>query len=330
MKQRNRFKLIQTTVRSFCYILNCLSINNSSRNSDYNFYFQKENLFERLFASFNNLYVHMYTQFSFQFNLKIKEVITINISFYRDWFKKNRRSQNSEIFDSNRASQKGENHGEKSLIDWLRNSIDPTDASSFYRPCSPHSPFPFSFFKGRRKKEKEGSSSSLFLHKYPTCVHESRAYTYTCMCIYIYARVHLHTVREGAQGGGNGGRQALLGEPYRRFLGERVEASLGFGSTTRTACRAGRGRGGKSWWNGQDREEGVDSKGDATIRRGASRRDASVPPLPATTIRRLCHPWKVPPFCFPLSPSSISPFPAIATVFLPPPFFSLLSFTFSL
>lgn len=87
MKQRNRFKLIETTVRSFCYILNCLSINNSSRNSDYNFYFQKENLFERLFASLNNLYVHMYTQFSFQFNLKIKEVITINISFYRDWFK---------------------------------------------------------------------------------------------------------------------------------------------------------------------------------------------------------------------------------------------------
>lgn len=70
MKQRNRFKLIQTTVRSFCYILNCLSINNSSRNSDYNFYFQKENLFERLFASLNNLYVHMYTQFSFQFKKK--------------------------------------------------------------------------------------------------------------------------------------------------------------------------------------------------------------------------------------------------------------------
>lgn len=163
MKQRNRFKLIQTTARSFCYILNCLSINNSSRNSDYNFYFQKENLFERLFASLNNLYVHMYTQFSFQFNLKIKEVITINISFYRDWFKKNRRSQNSEIFDSNRASQKGENHGEKSLIDWLRNSIDPTDASSFYRPCSPHSPFPFFLFQGSSKERERGRLFVTFL-----------------------------------------------------------------------------------------------------------------------------------------------------------------------
>lgn len=38
-------------------------------------------------------------------------------------------------------------------------------------------------------------------------------------------------VRTGIE---RGGRQALLGEPYRRFLGERVEASLGFGSTTRT------------------------------------------------------------------------------------------------
>lgn len=44
---------------------------------------------------------------------------------------------------------------------------------------------------------------------------------------------------KGVDWGNGGGRQALLGEPYRRFLGERVEASLGFGSTTRTACRAG-------------------------------------------------------------------------------------------
>ena len=42
------------------------------------------------------------------------------------------------------------------------------------------------------------------------------------------------------------GKEALLGEPYRRFLGERVEASLGFGSTTRTAWRVARGGVGKA------------------------------------------------------------------------------------
>lgn len=196
------------------------------------------------------------------------------------------------------------------------------------------SPFPLSLFPFsrvvERKRKREALRHFSYINIPRACTNLVHIRTRACVYIYICTRSSTHGEGGGAQGGGNGGRQALLGEPYRRFLGERVEASLGFGSTTRTACRAGRGRGGKSWWNGQDREEGVDSKGDATIRRGASRRDASVPPLPATTIRRLCHPWKVPPFCFPLSPSSISPFPAIATVFLPPPFFSLLSFTFSL
>lgn len=67
-------------------------------------------------------------------------------------------------------------------------------------------------------------------------------------CIYIHTHIYICTCISTHDEGGEaqgGGRQALLGEPYRRFLGERVEASLGFGST-RTACRAGRGWVGKA------------------------------------------------------------------------------------
>lgn len=55
----------------------------------------------------------------------------------------------------------------------------------------------------------------------------------------VHVYVHVET-----RGGGFEGKEALLGEPYRRFLGERVEASLGFGSTTRTAWGLHWGEGG--------------------------------------------------------------------------------------
>lgn len=62
-----------------------------------------------------------------------------------------------------------------------------------------------------------------------------------------------------------GGRQAALGEPYRRFLGERVQASLGFGSASGTRGEdgdAGGIAGGKSEESGSGGGRGR-GRGDA-------------------------------------------------------------------
>lgn len=206
MKQRNRFKLIETTVCSFCYILNCLSINNSSRNSDYNFYFQKENLFERLFASLNNLYVHMYTQFSFQFNLKIKEVITINISFYRDWFKKyhlttiTARKTSSPVpkFRNFRlkSSLAKRRKSRGKILDRLASKLDRSYRRLEFLPTL-LSPFPLSLFPFsrvvERKRKREALRHFSYINIPRACTNLVHISSYTCMCIYIYMHAFIYT-----------------------------------------------------------------------------------------------------------------------------------------
>lgn len=90
-----------------------------------------------------------------------------------------------------------------------------------------------------------------------------------CLCVYVRVRISMRMWMSGWN------RQASPGEPYRRFLGERVEASPG--------SLWQRGKGERRWGDTRESEErttGVEEATGYPIRRRVSRRQ-----LPATPTR---------------------------------------------